>query len=474
MPSSQGLLPHTIEVVEDDATLTARGGLPLVVETVRTLGLADVANREIGLRRRNSGATDGEKVEALVLLTASGGESVADIETLRADKGLMRLTGLLPSTDVLLTFLNAFHDEALIEKAKDERPADQIAYIPDESAPLRGLAVVNVALVHEVAKHMKLRCATLDYDATIQEAHKAQAQCHYKGGRGYQPVAVHWAEADLVVCDQYRDGNVPAAMGNLPVIQRAFSVLPASIEERYFRADSACYEGKILKWFADPKRPSGPQGRIGFTISADMTAPLRKLCEAVPESSWTLCDDRATETVMCADVEFTPGDDWPKDAKPLRYVALRIRKKQGHLFGGGGDTKFLAVVSNRDELSAPALIRWHWEKAGTIELVHDVTKNELGAGVPPCGRFGANAAWYRLSLLTYNVLSAMKQLALPPSMESARPKRMRFSLFTIAGRIVSHAGKVVLRIGRAAEALASLIQSRARLAQIALARTAPA
>jgi len=33
------------------------------------------------------------------------------------------------------------------------------------------------------------------------------------------------------------------------------------------------------------------------------------------------------------------------------------------------------------------LIQWHREKAGTIELVHDVLKNELAAGVLPCGRF---------------------------------------------------------------------------------------
>jgi hypothetical protein len=45
-------------------------------------------------------------------------------------------------------------------------------------------------------------------------------------------------------------------------------------------------------------------------------------------------------------------------------------------------------------------LRWRWQKAGTIEVVYDVTENELGAAVPPCGRFGANAAWYRLSLLT--------------------------------------------------------------------------
>jgi hypothetical protein len=43
--------------------------------------------------------------------------------------------------------------------------------------------------------------------------------------------------------------------------------------------------------------------------------------------------------------------------------------------------------------------QWHWEKAGTIEHVHDVTKSELVTGTPPCGRFGANAARYRLSML---------------------------------------------------------------------------
>ncbi|MBM4364403.1 MAG: hypothetical protein FJ104_17125 [Deltaproteobacteria bacterium] len=70
------------------------------------------------------------------------------------------------------------------------------------------------------------------------------------------------------------------------------------------------------------------------------------------------------------------------------------------MFSSGYDTKYLAVVSNRRELGAPDLLCWHWQKAGTIEHIHDVTKNELGAGTPQCGRFGANAAWYRLALFT--------------------------------------------------------------------------
>jgi hypothetical protein len=47
---------------------------------------------------------------------------------------------------------------------------------------------------------------------------------------------------------------------------------------------------------------------------------------------------------------------------------------------------------------------------------------------------------------------------------------MRFALFSIAGRIVSHAGKLVLRIGREAEALAGLIAARMRIAAVGLAR----
>jgi hypothetical protein len=473
MTTPQGLLPYTIEVVDDDATLTAHAGLPLVLETMRALGVSEVLDGALGIRRRNSGATDAQKVEALVLLMAAGGECVEDIKVLRADKGLQRLCSPLPSDDVLWTFLNAFHDERLIEQAQRERPLGQVAYIPRESAPLLGLARANVTLIRAFAAQERVRRATLDHDATIQESHKKEALAHYKGGRGYQPAALLWAELDVVVADEYRDGNVPAAMSNLPLIQRGFAALPQTITERFFRADSACYENKILKWLANAERQDGPRGAIGFTISADMSEPLRRQCEAVPEQAWELCDDRPTETVMCADVEFAPGD-WPKDAKPLRYVALRIRKKQGEMFAGGYETKYLAVVSNRAELSRAALVRWHWQKAGTIEHVHDVTKNELGASVPPCKRFGANAAWYRLSLLTYNVLSAMKRMALPPLMEAARPKRMRFSLFSIAGRIVSHAGKLVLRIGREAEALAALIAARVRIAQVGVARIAAA
>lgn len=461
---NQRILPYIVEVMDKPEGITAWAGLPSVLDAIRAFGLDEVVQQQIRVRKRKRGYSEAKKVEALVLLMAAGGECVDDIQMLKADAGLCRLVGDFPSADALLTFLYAFHDEALIEKARAQLTGDRVAFIPEENRALQGLAEVNKALVHRVAAQGSCRRATLDHDATIQESHKREAQPHYKGGRGYQPSAIYWAEQDLVVADEYRDGNVPAAMENLRLIRRGFASLPDWIEERYFRADSACYDEQILKWLTNPEREGGPKGEIGFTISADMTAALHDACAAVPENLWQLVEERVHETVWCAEVEFTPGN-WPKDARPLRYLAVRFRARQGELFGNGNCLKYLAVVTNRSG-EAVDLLRWHWQKAGTIELVHDVSKNELAARVPPCGRFGADAAWYRLSLLTYNLLSALKSVALPAAMSNARPKRLRFSLFNIAGRIVSRGGKLILRIAADIERIVKLIEARARLAAL--------
>jgi hypothetical protein len=92
------------------------------------------------------------------------------------------------------------------------------------------------------------------------------------------------------------------------------------------------------------------------------------------------------------------------------------------------------------------LIEWHREKAGTIELVHDVIKNDLGGGVLPSKYFGANAAWLRLAVIAHNVLQALKRLALPAELLTARPKRLRFLLFNMPGRLVHHARRLILRV----------------------------
>lgn len=55
----------------------------------------------------------------------------------------------------------------------------------------------------------------------------------------------------------------------------------------------------------------------------------------------------------------------------------------------------------------------------------------------------------------------------PAPLSAARPKRLRFPVFTLAGRIVSHAGRLRLRVGTEAERIAGHIAARGRLALVA-------
>ncbi len=64
-------------------------------------------------------------------------------------------------------------------------------------------------------------------------------------------------------------------------------------------------------------------------------------------------------------------------------------------------------------------------------------------------------------------------LALPARFHTARHKRLRYSVFTLAGRILTHAGKVILRIGGEAETTAGLVAARAGLFESATSSSDP-
>jgi hypothetical protein len=91
---------------------------------------------------------------------------------------------------------------------------------------------------------------------------------------------------------------------------------------------------------------------------------------------------------------------------------------------------------------------------GSIEALHDVVKNDLAGGVMPCARFGANAAWLRLALITHNVLTALKRIGLSEPWLRARPKRLRFQIFCSPARLVHHARQFLLRVCRLKSQLA--------------------
>jgi hypothetical protein len=368
-----------------EETLTALGGIPLVVQAFRSLGLPQSVKEHVQVKERERGYDEATLVESFVILNAAGGECAEDFKRLREDAGLAEMLGHeLPSPAAALQFLYAFHQEAKIEEAQQRRLPGEIAYIPEETPPMEGLGRVNRDLVQRCGERCpEQRIATVDQDATIIASRKREAKLTYEGERGYQPMLAVWAETGLVLAEEFRDGNVPAMMEPLNVAQAAFAALPGTVKEYYYRGDSACHEKGLVNWLRNEQRESGPPGRIGFALSARMSEALHAAMQAVPEAEWQSYGDPQGEEIReCADVPFVPGEKAEKkDTQPLRYVAIRIRKPQGELFDDGSRVRHFAVLSNLWEWKAARLIEWHREKAGTIELVHDVIKNELGGGV---------------------------------------------------------------------------------------------
>lgn len=433
-------------------------GLLATSRAFRSLGVPELIATLLKLRKRQRGYSEGQMSESLVLLHTVGGDCPEDIRLLGNDPCLERGLGYRPpKVTAVREFLELFHDEEVAMQRPSR--AVQKSFILPSTEPVNALQEVQVHTVRRIARRYEQqgqaqRIATVDQDATIIESHKQAAQLHYEGGRGYQPMLAVWAEADLVLADEFRDGNVPARQEPVNCAKLAFAALPRDITERYFRGDSACYENDLLKWLTDPQRAEEPGGAIGFAVSAVMSRELTEAVEAVAEKQWHTYVTEADGTLrQWAEVPFVPSERYEhKASRPLRYVGLRLLKPQGVLFADGSDRHHYAVLTNRD-LPAEQLLNWHREKAGTVEHVHDEIKNALGGGHMPSQRFAVNAAWFKFALLSYNLASAIKGLCFDPEERTVRFKKYRLLMVHLAGRMNRNNCVMGLRLCASAEAI---------------------
>ena len=357
---------------------------------------------------------------------------------LREDEGLGALLGYTPpAPETARQWLDRFHDEELMS----ERPA-QGSFLPAESSGLAGLQEVNKRVIQAYVEAVKPNEeVTLDVDAHLVETSKANAQYCYDGYMAYQPMEVEWAETGLVVADEFREGNVPASKDIRRVVGEGYEGLPVREWKVRVRSDSAAYEPEEIldHWHGESWE---------FAVSADMSVQLRAAIEELTEEEWHPWKSEANGVVReWAEVPYVPSRQHEKKDAPIyRYVAIRVRQQQGELWPDGSSVRHFAVVTNRWEMDGQALLEWHRGKAGTIEHAHDILTNDLGAGVYPSAKHGANAAWLRLQVLTHNLLQLLKAVALPPEYSTARPKRLRFAVFTHIGQVVRHAGRVLMRL----------------------------
>ncbi len=302
MPEEPTRLPFEIDATIDPSLVTGRAGVPLAIELFRQLGVAQVIDDQVRIKQRQRGLRPAQLAETLVALWTSGGDRCQDLAMLREDWALATPLGYeLPAATTVRDFLEAFHAEDLPLWA-----AGPAATVPQESAPLAGLGLANRTLVAAVQHALPAPTATLDVDATILESHKRAATVAYDGTPGYQPVVVLWAEQDLLVHDEFRDGHVPPGCGNVRILEQAVAALPAGMAQIRVRADSALYEQAVLRWCE--------AHAIEYAISADLSAQLRAEITRLPETAWQLERADAEAVRHWAEVPYVPDDgDYRKD-----------------------------------------------------------------------------------------------------------------------------------------------------------------
>jgi hypothetical protein len=496
----QGALPYKYEEEKSNSNMTSLAGLPVYLDLASVLGLGDHIRAHMHVRE-SQGWTDEQIILSLVLLNLAGGDSVDDIRILDKDEGFCRVLGRVetkglsrqqrraqerrwrkkqhrsvPSPSAIFRYLEAFHDP--LEEKKREKGT---AFIPAPNEHLQRLVRVNRDLVASIQKRRPKTEATLDGDATLAETQKEDALFSYKGHKAYQPFNTWWAEQELVLHTEFRDGNVPAGYEQLRVFEEALAMLPEGVTKVYHRSDTAGYQHDLLKYCEQGRNKRF--GRIEFAIGADVTKEFKKAVAEVED--WRPVtkeiEGKMVETGKeWAEVCFVPAAICHSKKDPVyRYIATRELMQQPELPGMEGQSalpfqtltmekkryKIFGIVTNR-EIGGSQLVNWLHERCGKSEEAHAIMKEDLAGGRLPSADFGENAAWWGIMILAFNLNAAMKQLALGGSWAAKRMKALRFSLINLPGRVLHHARQLVVRLAKGHPSLEVLLAARQRIMEL--------
>lgn len=500
---SQKTLPFKFEEDKKEMGITSLGGLALYTGLAHIMGLSKSIRDHIRVRQHTQGWADSQVIMSLILLNLAGGDCVDDLNILEADEGFCRILRrvelhdlsrrerraqerrwrkekrrAVPSPTAAFRYLGAFHDEEEEKKRVLGR-----AFIPAPNEYLRGLDQVNADMMAFSQRQGKEETATLDMDATVVETMKEEALYSYKGHKSYQPINVWWAEKEMVLRTEFRDGNVPAGYENLRILKEALEHLPGGLKSIRLRSDTAGYQHDLLKYCE--RGENRKYGRIEFAIGCDVTEEFKEAALLVEEGQWhPIYKTRGGKKVKTeqewADVGFVPNAiGHSKNSPEYRYIAIREPLDQEILPGmeqemlfpfptlsmGEKRYKLFGIVTNR-EINGEELVHWHRQRCGKSEEAHGVMKNDLAGGKLPSGSFGENAAWWGCMILAFNLNALMKNLVLQGEWKNKRMKAIRFAIIHIPAKIINHSRQLIIRLQEKHPCLALIKTAKARILEM--------
>jgi len=416
----QTVLPFKLEQTRD--LITAHAGLALLGEFAIGMGLLEAVDKSLPAPGSGAGYRASEHVLPLVLMLNGGGRSLEDLRQIREDDGLREVLELkrMPSADASGDWLRR----------------------GGLGGGLEGLGAVNRRVLKRALKADGMPEYTLDMDATGIEAEKQSAQMTYKGYTGYMPMVGHLAENGLIVGDEFREGNASPGARNLAFIKYCERQLPQGKRIKALRSDSAAYQAAVINYCQ--------KHRIAFAIGADLDEAVLRAIKAISGAEWRAYQNgHIAETVHCMN----------KSKQAFRLVVIR-RPLQQSLFDGVQESeKYTVIATNRTE-SLEQVIRWYNQRGDCSE--NRIKELKIGFGMErmPCGQFAANAMFFRIGVLAYNVGRLFVLKTLGVGWHRHQVQTLRWKLYETAGKIVFHGRSLWLKVRRQVRGLFAAIRAR--------------
>ncbi len=186
-----------------------------------------------------------------------------------------------------------------------------------------------------------------------------------------------------------------------------------------------------------------------FSVGFDLTEPVRDAILALPEQGWRPALTQAgAEREGAAVAELVldlEANGWPAGT---RAICRRERPHPGAQlsFSDESGYRFQVFITNQQGRRIERLEQLHRHHA----LVEDRIRcgKDTGLRNLPFRRFAPNAAWLELALIAQDLLAWTQRLLLEGELARCEPKRLRYRLLHVAGRLTHHARRLRLHLPR--------------------------
>ena len=262
-----------------------------------------------------------------------------------------------------------------------------------------------------------------------------------RGSRVYVAGGRVLFETPLCLVDEFREGHVSPGAGHLAFYRACKARLPVGKRLARYRADRASYQAELInEWETDQMR---------WTITAEQDVAVKAVIAGVPTEAWQEPEPGCGYQVAEAVHTMT------QTRAAFRLSIKREERQPPDLFAAAAPYAYHVVASHwpAEEKTAHEVLGWHKQR-GHAENFHKELTTGVGMEQLPCGDSGTHAVFFRIGVLAYNLFMGFKRLACPAAWVSQTIATVRWRLVQVAGRILRHAGQVVLRVVLDADTLA--------------------